>query len=134
MPSILFVCIHNACRSQIAEAVCKSLVHGDWRIASAGTDPSDQVDPKAAAILDRYHLAVGSPKPNGLNDLPATKWDYVVRMDGGEKPIPVQAGQTIAWDVPDPFDGPMKLYETLYKDLEQRILELIGKIQTERPK
>lgn len=129
MPSILFVCIHNACRSQIAEAICRSLVRSDWRIASAGTNPSDQVDSKAAAILDRYHLGIRSPKPKGFNDLPAIGWDYVVRIDGGEKPIPVQAGRVPTWDIKDPFDGPMELYETLFEDLTRRVRQLIWEIE-----
>lgn len=129
MPSILFVCIHNACRSQIAEAICRSLVHGDWRIASAGTDPSDQVDPKAAATLDRHHLVISSPKPKGFDELPAITWDYIVRIDGGEKPIPSQAGRVLAWDIKDPFDGPMELYETLFEDLTHRVRQLIREIE-----
>jgi len=129
MPSILFVCIHNACRSQIAEAICRSLVDGTWRIASAGTNPSDRVDSKAAVVLDRHDLAMRSPAPKGFDDLPAIGWDYVVRIDGGKKPFSVQANRVLEWDIPDPFDGPMELYESLFEELTRRVRQLIQEIE-----
>lgn len=129
MPSILFVCIHNACRSQIAEAICRSLVRGDWKIASAGTDPSDQVDPKAAAVLERHHLVIRSPKPKGFEELPAVAWDCVVRMDDGEKKPSIPGGRVVEWDIPDPHDGPMNLYETLFNDLSDRLRRLIREFE-----
>lgn len=129
MPSILFVCIHNACRSQIAEAICKCLVDGTWRIASAGTNPSDRVDSKAAAVLDRHDLSMRFPKPKGFDALPEIIWDYVVRIDGGEMPLPAKADRVLEWDIKDPFDGPMELYETLFKDLAHLVRQLVRDIE-----
>jgi protein-tyrosine-phosphatase len=133
MPSILFVCIHNACRSRIAEAVCKSLTPGDWVIASAGSNPSAGVDPKAAEVLKRHQLVMPSAPPKGFADLPAVPWDYVVGMGCGDSCPYVPARKFIEWDIPDPHDGPMSLYEALFNDLDKRIRGLIQEIQGTPP-
>ena len=75
-----------------------------------------------------------STKPKGFGELPPIEWDYVVGMGCGDACPYVPSWKFIEWDIPDPQDGSMELYETLYKDLEQRILELVGKIRTEQPK
>lgn len=125
MPSILFVCIHNACRSQIAEALCKRMAPG-WTVASAGSNPSARVDRKAVGILRRRGLAMNSPKPKGFQEFPAVEWDYVVGMGcGGRCPLGLRTRTFIEWDIPDPEDGPMELYQTFYNDLERRIRNLI---------
>ncbi|MBI4051263.1 MAG: low molecular weight phosphatase family protein [Elusimicrobia bacterium] len=129
MPSLLFVCVHNACRSQIAEAICKNLAPKDWKIESAGSNPSSQVDPKAIKILKRHRLTMTSIKPKGFSDLSVEKWDYVVGMGCGDVCPYVPAKKYIEWDIPDPNDGPMELYQTLYNDLTGRIHQLIREIQ-----
>lgn len=125
MPSILFICVHNACRSQIAEAICRKLTPGSWVIESVGTYPSDRVDPKAVEILKKHRLSMKSIKPKGFSSLPTVSWDYIVTMEGGDKCSLVPTKKYIRWDVPDPEDGPMSLYETLFNDLSKRINELI---------
>lgn len=125
MPSILFVCVHNACRSQIAEALCKKMAPG-WTVASAGSNPSAQVDRKAVEVLRRHGLAMNSPKPKGFQELSAVEWDYVVGMGCGDRcPLGLQTRTFIEWGIPDPEDGPMELYQALYDDLARRIRSLI---------
>lgn len=130
MPSILFICVHNACRSQIAEAICRNLAPSSWVIASAGSNPSDQVDPKATEVLKKHHLVMVSPKPKGFSALPGIPWDFVAGMGCGDSCPYVPTRKFIEWDIPDPQNGPMDLYQTLYEDLEKRILELMKNIQS----
>lgn len=130
MPSILFVCVHNACRSQIAEVICRELTDGNWNVSSAGSNPSTQVDSKAVEILKRNNLFMNSIVPKGFSDLPDVKWDYVVGMGCGDRcPANVHTSNFIEWEIPDPEDGPMELYEALYADLHQRISSLVGQAQ-----
>ncbi|MBI4063428.1 MAG: low molecular weight phosphatase family protein [Elusimicrobia bacterium] len=125
MPSILFVCVYNACRSRISEAVCKKLAP-DWTVASAGSNPSNQVDPKARAILERHGLAMTPAKPKGFAGLPLQEWDYVIAMGCGDKcPSGLSAKKFIEWNIPDPYDGPMEVYQALYDDLFSRIETLV---------
>lgn len=129
MPPILFVCVHNACRSQIAEAICSSLTPSTWVVASAGSNPSDQVDPKAVEVLRYHQLTMNSAKPKGFAALPAIQWDYVVGMGCGDSCPYVPSKKFIEWDIPDPEDGPMTLYEALFEDLNKRIRSLVQEIR-----
>ena len=129
MPSILFVCVHNACRSQIAEAIFRKLAPNSWLIASVGSNPSDRVDPKAVEILKKHQLTMNSIKPKGFSSLPAISWDYVVGMGCGDKCPSVTTKKFIEWEVPDPEDGPTSLYEALFDDLANRIQKLIRDIE-----
>ncbi len=127
MPSILFECVHNACRSQIAEAICRKLAP-DWHAASAGSHPSVRVDPKAVEILAQNGLPLSRPKPKSLKDVPSIEWDYVVAMGCPDKcRSTLRAKDFLRWDIPDPEDGPMELYQALYDDLAERIARLTGK-------
>src|SRR5712672_2497443 len=125
MPSILFICVYNACRSQIAEAVFRKLASDSWLVASVGTNPSGRVDPKAIEILKKHRLTMNSIKPKGFSSLSTTSWDYIVRMDGGDKCLLIPAKKFIKWDVPDPEDGPMGLYEALFNDITKRSNDLM---------
>lgn len=129
MPSVLFVCVHNACRSQIAEAIARSLAPASWQIASAGSNPSSEVDPKAIEILKNYGLVMSAPKPKGFGELPLIQWDVVAGMGCGESCPSVLSRRFIEWKIPDPEDGPMLLYQALYDDLSSRIRKLIQEIQ-----
>ncbi len=80
MPSILFVCRHNACRSQIAEAIGRRTAPESWVIDSAGSHPTARVDHKAVAILGRNGLGMRRPKPQGFSDLALKEWDFVVDL------------------------------------------------------
>ncbi len=127
--SILFVCIYNACRSQIAEAICRKLAPNSWLIASVGSNPSDRVDMKAVNILKKHQLAMESIKPKSFSSLPAIPWDYVVSMDRRSKCVSMPTAKFIEWDVPDPEDGPMRLYESLFDDLMNRVRKLIREVE-----
>ncbi|MBI2069364.1 MAG: low molecular weight phosphatase family protein [Elusimicrobia bacterium] len=128
MPSILFVCIHNACRSQIAQAICKKSAPDSWIIASAGIRPSSQVDPKAAQILGKHGLAMTQAKPIGFAQLSDHSWDYLVDISCLSKHLPVVAQKTLRWELADPMDGPLDLYQELYDELQNRISKLIEEI------
>ena len=97
-----------------------------WTVASAGSNPSAKVDPKAMEILRRHGLAMNAPKPKGFQELPAVEWDYVVGMGCGDMcPVGLRTRTFIEWDIPDPEDGPMGLYGALYDNLQRRIGRLI---------
>jgi len=130
MSSILFVCIHNACRSQIAEAICRSLAPRAWTIASAGTNPSTQVDRKATDILQRHQLAMHATTPKGFAEVPAIQWDCVVDITDGDHHYSVLARERIRWGIPDPLDGPMALYEELFQELSGRVRMLIREMSS----
>ncbi|MBI2104065.1 MAG: arsenate reductase ArsC [Candidatus Omnitrophica bacterium] len=108
MPSILFVCVANSCRSQMAEAMAKSLGRAGWDIWSAGSRPSGQIHPIAAQLVAELGLDLSGHRSKGLADIPRRTWDYVVTMGCGDACPAVPARQRIDWEVPDPVAMPLE--------------------------
>ncbi|MBI4669890.1 MAG: low molecular weight phosphatase family protein [Elusimicrobia bacterium] len=129
MPCLIFVCVYNACRSQISQAICRKSAPDGWVIQSAGVSPSSQVDQKAVEILKRNGLVMDPPKPKGFADLTARQWDHAVAIGCGDIRSRVSAKNYIDWDIADPQDGHMELYEDLYNELKRRISGLIKEIK-----
>lgn len=129
--SVLFVCVYNACRSRISEALCRRLAPPGWRIESAGVTPSSASDPKARAVLRRHGQSMVRRRPRGLRHAQGVRWDRVVDISRlGVRPR-VPARRFSVWDVPDPMDGPMGRYEGLYSDLESRVRRLVRSLGSE---
>lgn len=126
MASLLFVCLHNACRSRIAAAIAAKAAPGGWLVLSAGFDPSSQYDPKAAEILRRHDLSMGEAKPRGLAALPRTRWDCVIGMGCGDLRSAVEARTYGDWLIADPNNAPLEAYEVLYGELSARVLRLVA--------
>ena len=108
MPSIVFVCVANSCRSQMAEAVARSLVGQQWEIWSAGSHPSGQVHPRAVELMAERGMDLSAHRSKGLGALPSRQWDYVVTMGCGDTCPALSARHRIEWDIPDPVGLPLE--------------------------
>lgn len=98
---VLFVCIENACRSQLAEAISNNLFSNKIIAYSAGSNPSTEVNPKAIESLKDIGI-IHRGQNKSINDFLDTKFDYVVGMGCGDK-CPVIPGSIILeWNIPDP--------------------------------
>jgi arsenate reductase (thioredoxin) len=101
-PSLLFVCVENSCRSQIAEGFARALGRGRVASYSAGSNPSGQVDSRAIEFMAEKGVDLGSQRSKGLDDLPALHWDYVVTMGCGDACPHLPTRHRLDWDLPDP--------------------------------
>ena len=101
-PSVLFVCVANSCRSQMAEAIAKSLVGDRWEIWSAGSQPGGGVHPVAVKMMAELGLDVSKHYSKGVGQVPPRTWDYVVTMGCGDSCPTVPAKQCLDWEIPDP--------------------------------
>ncbi len=101
-PHLLFVCVENSCRSQMAEGFARAI--GGSRVASysAGSRPSGQVNPHALRLMAEKDIDLGSHVSKGLDDLPDAPWDYVVTMGCGDACPHLPAKHRVDWDLPDP--------------------------------
>lgn len=99
---VLFVCVENSCRSQMAEAFAR--MHGGATVEafSAGSRPSAVVNPKAVAAMAELGYDLDRHVSKGLADLPAETFDAVVTMGCGEACPNVPALQRFDWQIPDP--------------------------------
>ncbi|HEU4363894.1 MAG TPA: arsenate reductase ArsC [Candidatus Krumholzibacteria bacterium] len=124
---LLFVCIENSCRSQMAQAF--ALLHGGAEVEaySAGSRPSGEVNAKAIASMRELEYDLSAHQSKGLDVIPPGPYDAVVTMGCGDECPWVPAQRHIDWDVPDPKDmGPDEFREV--RDLIRRkVRELLGR-------
>lgn len=112
-PVIVFLCVHNACRSQIAEAFARKFLAPRYEICSAGTAPSGRIDENAQRLMKEYFGI--DMKKNGQYSKPLSKLpshvDWVITMGCGIKaPMVVGTGRE-DWPFPDPTGQPDEHYE-----------------------
>lgn len=124
---LLFVCIENSCRSQMAQAFAR--IHGGAEVEaySAGSRPSGMVNAKAIASMRELDYDLSAHQSKGLDAIPAGPYDAVVTMGCGDECPWVPAQRHIDWDIPDPKDmGPDEFREI--RDLiGQKVRELLGR-------
>jgi len=108
MPSVLFVCVANSCRSQMAEAAAKAIGKGAWEIWSAGSSPGGRVHPLAIQLMEEKGLSLAGHWSKGVDELPVTRWDCVVTMGCGDACPSVAAARRLDWRIPDPVGLPLE--------------------------
>jgi arsenate reductase (thioredoxin) len=102
LPRLLFVCVENSCRSQMAEGFAHALGQGRVVAFSAGSRPSGQVDARASHFMREQGIDLSAQRSKGLDDLPAGPWDTIVTMGCGDACPHLPARQRRDWDLPDP--------------------------------
>lgn len=125
-PSILFVCVANSCRSQIAEAAART-VGGAWEVWSAGSQPSGRVHPLAVQLMAELGQNLSAHRSKGLHEVPSRRWEYVVAMGCGDACPTVDARHHVAWDIPDPVGLP--LGEA--RQIRDQIIELVRQLMSQ---
>jgi arsenate reductase len=123
-PSLLFVCVENSARSQMAEGFARSI--GGARVAaySAGSRASGKVDPRAIALMKEKGIDLTSQRSKSLDRLPDQRWDFVVTMGCGDACPHLPANHRIDWDLPDP----KPLDDAGYRSVRDQIEKLVGEL------
>jgi len=126
-PHLLFVCVENSCRSQMAEGFARALGKTQVRAFSAGSRPSGQVNPRAVQFMRERQIDLTLQNSKGLDDLPAgTHWDYIVTMGCGDACPSLPALHRIDWDLPDPKHLSDAEFRAVRDRIEALVAELIG--------
>jgi arsenate reductase (thioredoxin) len=122
---ILFVCVENSCRSQIAEAFARR--HGGDRIAaySAGSRPSGRVNPKAVDSMRELGYDLTQHQSKGLGDIPDVAYDAAITMGCGDECPRVKARMRLDWGIPDPKDMPPQQFREVRDLIERKVQELL---------
>ena len=101
-PTVLFVCVHNAGRSQMAAALLERVAHGEIEVLSAGSAPSDSIHASVAQAMDEIGIDLSSQTPKLLTESAVRQADVVVTMGCGDA-CPIFPGKRyLDWDLPDP--------------------------------
>jgi arsenate reductase len=122
---ILFVCVENARRSQMAQGFAESLGQGKLEVYSAGSRPASQIDPLVIEVMKEKGIDLSGKRPKELNDLPPVEMDYLVTMGCEETCPAVLSKRVIEWDIPDPKGKPIDVYRRIRDFIEERIKALL---------
>lgn len=123
--TVLFVCVENSNRSQMAEAFARHLGGDQVRSLSAGSRPSGVVNPKAIAAMAELEIDLASQHSKSLDDLPALEFDCVVTMGCGDACPWVRARRREDWPLTDPKNLPPERFNEVRDEIGARVRNLL---------
>ena len=126
---VLFVCVENSNRSQMAEAFARILGGDAVQSYSAGSRPSGKINPRAVESMRELGYDLGTHESKSLDDLPDVEFDFVATMGCGDSCPMVHARQRQDWSIPDPKNLPPEEYRAvrdLIRDQVQEMLQRLG--------
>lgn len=128
---IAFVCIGNACRSQMAEAWVRHRAVEGIEAVSAGLTPLGYITPETAQVMKEKHVSVDGQQSKGLVAIDWKQVDVLVNMTfmPVRSVVPGFSGRRVEWRVPDPFQGSMRTYRRVRDLLERRVNKLIVELK-----
>jgi len=129
MKKVLFVCVENSCRSQMAEAFGKMHGEGIIDVYSSGSRPSRIVNPKAIAAMADVGYDLNEHISVGLDKMPQEKYEYAITMGCGDECPMIDANKREDWALPDPKHMNPKEFNSVRDIIESEVKELIGKIR-----
>ena len=125
MKKILFVCVENSCRSQMAEAFAK--MHGKNLIESysAGSRASGKVNEKAIQAMREVGYDLAAHQSKSLSDIPDTEYDFAITVGCGDECQNVRAKQREDWAIPDPKNMNSQEFNEIRDMIQQKVLSLV---------
>jgi arsenate reductase (thioredoxin) len=128
VPEVLFVCVHNAGRSQMAAALPDHRAEGRVHVRSAGSAPADDIHDNVRTVMREIGLDLGKKFPKPLTDEVVRAADVVVTMGCGDA-CPIYPGKRyLDWDLPDPADQPLADVRRIRDEIDRRVRVLIGEL------
>jgi len=127
-PEVLFVCVHNAGRSQMAAALLDHHSHGRVVVRSAGSEPVDRINPVVVEALAEIGLDVSKEFPKPLTDDAVRASDVVITMGCGDSCTIYPGKQYEDWDVLDPSGRDLETVRVIRDEIDGRVRDLIARI------
>jgi arsenate reductase len=128
MAHVLFVCLHNAGRSQMSEALFDEIAGPGHESRSAGTAPADRVHPEVAEVMAEVGIDVGARRPRSLTTADAEWADVVVTMGCGDECPVVPGTRYVDWDLPDPRGRPVDAVRATREEIGRRVAALLTEL------
>ena len=127
-PRVLFVCVHNAGRSQMAAGLLTHLGGGRIEVRSGGTDPADQINPTAVTAMAELGIDITAEVPKVLTPDAVEASDVVITMGCGDA-CPYYPGVTYRdWKLDDPAGQPLDTVRIIRDDIAERVRALIAEL------
>ncbi len=128
MARVLFVCLHNAGRSQISEALFRRAAAGHHEARSAGTEPGERVHPEVVEAMDELGIDLAAHVPRELTEADAEWADVVVTMGCGDKCPYIPGKRYLDWELEDPKGRPLEEVRRTREEIERRVTELVTEL------
>ena len=128
MSRVLFVCLHNAGRSQMSQALFERAAEGRHEARSAGTSPGERVHPEVAEVMRELDIDLAGRTPQKLTD-ELSRWaEVVVTMGCGDECPYIPGKRYIDWDLDDPKGRSVEEVRATREDIEGRVRALLGEL------
>ncbi len=131
MARALFVCLHNAGRSQISAALFERAAAGRHEARSAGTTPADRVHPEVIEAMAELGIDLSARQPHRLSREDAEWADVVVTMGCGDECPFIPGKRYLDWDLPDPKGQPLAVVRATRDKIAARVEALLGELNAE---
>lgn len=128
IPTVLFLCVHNAGRSQMAAGWMRALAGGGVRVLSAGSEPADQINPAAIAAMAEVGIDIRGRRPQRWTDEILGDSDVVVTMGCGDTCPYVPGTRYVDWPLDDPAGQPVERVRPVRDEIERRVRDLLGEL------
>jgi arsenate reductase len=128
LPEVLFVCVHNAGRSQIAAALLERKAGGRVRVRSAGSEPTDRLNPAVVEAMDEIGIDISAERPKKLEDAMVRESDVVITMGCGDA-CPIYPGKRYEdWDLEDPSGKDLETVRGIRNEISHRVDRLVAEL------
>jgi arsenate reductase len=128
VPEVLFVCVHNAGRSQMAAALLDHLAEGRVHVRSAGSDPADEINPHVVTAMAELALDVSKEFPKPMTDEVVQAADVVITMGCGDA-CPIYPGKRYEdWELDDPAEADLDGVRRIRANIEARVRHLLAEL------
>ena len=131
MAHVLFVCLHNAGRSQMSQALFERAARGRHTAGSAGTPPAERVHPEVVEVMDELGIDLAGRTPRALDRAMAEHADVVVTMGCGDECPYIPGKRYLDWDLQDPKGLPIDQVRAIRDEIEGHVGRLVAKLDAE---
>ena len=128
MSTVLFVCLHNAGRSQMSQALFERAATGRHHALSAGTTPGDRVHPEVVEVMRELDINLANRTPQLLTRELAQQADVVITMGCGDACPFIPGKRYIDWDLTDPKGRPVKEVRAIRDEIARRVTQLLDEL------
>lgn len=128
MTRVLFVCLHNAGRSQMSEALFAREAGGEHEVRSAGTTPAERIHPEVVEAMRELGIDLAGRVPRKLSTDDSLWADVVVTMGCGDKCPYVPGVRYLDWDLDDPAGRPLEQVRASRDEIARRVTELVAEL------
>ena len=127
-PEVLFVCVHNAGRSQMAAGLTSLRSQGRIHVRSAGSAPAEEINPNAVAVLEELGIDIRDELPKPLTDDSVRAADVVITMGCGDA-CPIYPGKRYEdWELDDPAGQDLATVRRIRDEIDERVQALVGRL------